>query len=54
MKTDISLNDVTVIIANVSGQTEVADLCNTTISQQDIPRCYVSVDTLNHTGEAHR
>lgn len=44
--TDISLDDVAVVVADVSGQTKVADLCHAVIGQKDIPGSHVSVDTL--------
>lgn len=44
----ISLDDVTVIVLDVSGQAKVTDLCHVMIRQQDVPRCNVSVDTLTN------
>lgn len=48
--THVPLDDVTVIILDVTSQTKVADLCDAIIRQQDIPRRYVSVNTLTQTG----
>lgn len=50
--THIPLNDVAVIVLDVTSQTEVTDLCDAMIRQQDIPRRYVSVNTL--TRQVHR
>lgn len=44
----IPLDDVAVVVLDVSGQTEVTDLCHTMIRQQDVPRCDVSVDALTN------
>lgn len=44
----IPLDDVAVVIFDVSGQTEVADLRHVMVRQQDVPRCNVSVDTLTN------
>lgn len=44
----IPLDDVAVVIFDVSGQTEVADLCHVMVRQQDVPRCNVSVDALTN------
>ncbi|TNN56837.1 hypothetical protein EYF80_032933 [Liparis tanakae] len=44
--THVPLHDVAVVVADVSGQTEVTDLRHAAVGQQDVPRCYVSVDTL--------
>lgn len=44
----IPLDDVTVIILDVSGQAKVTDLRHMMIRQQDIPRCNVSVNTLTY------
>lgn len=44
----IPLDDVAVVVLDVSGQTEVTDLCHAMIRQQDIPRCDVSVDALTN------
>lgn len=42
----VPLDNVAVVVLDVSGQTEVTDLCHTVIRQQDVPRCNVSVDAL--------
>lgn len=42
----VPLDDVAVVVLDVSGQTEVTDLCHAMIRQQDVPRCNVSVDAL--------
>ena len=42
----IPLDDVAVVVLDVSGQTKVTDLCHAMICQQDVPRCNVSVDAL--------
>lgn len=44
----IPLDDVAVVVLDVSGQTEITDLCHAMIRQQDIPRCNVSVDALTN------
>lgn len=49
-ETDVSLNDVAVVVTNVSSQTEVTDLCNAMICQQHVPGSHISVDALR-TGE---
>lgn len=48
--THVPLDDVAVIILDVTSQTEVADLCDAMICQQDVPCRYVSVNTLTQTG----
>lgn len=44
----IPLDDVTVVVLDVSGQAKVTDLRHAMIRQQDVPRCNVSVDTLTN------
>lgn len=44
----IPLDDVAVVVLDVSGQTEVTDLCHAMIRQQDVPRCNVPVDALTN------
>lgn len=44
----IPLDNVAVVVLDVSGQTEVTDLCHTMVRQQDVPRRNVSVDALTN------
>lgn len=48
MDSYIPLDDVTVVILDVSGQAKITDLRHAMICQQDVPRCNVSVYTLTN------
>lgn len=44
--TDVSSGNVVLVLRQVSGQTEVTDLDQLPLTDQDVPCCQVSVDTL--------
>lgn len=49
MFTDGSFGDVVLILRQVSRQTEVADLDQLPLTDQDVPRGQISVETLEDT-----
>ena len=54
--THVSPEDVVGVGSDVSGQAKVTDLGNSTLSQQDVSGCQVSVDALHthtHTMRMH-
>lgn len=47
--TDVSPDDVIFVLLKVSGQTKITDLQQLPLTDQDVPGCQVSVDTLRDT-----
>lgn len=47
--TDGSFGDVVLILGQISSQTEVADLDQFPLTDQDVPRSQISVETLEDT-----
>lgn len=45
-QTHVALDDVVAVRVDVSGQAEVADLCHSSLSQEDVPGSQISVDAL--------